>query len=535
MSITMLRDYQKIIDDRILEEWSFGHRNIIGVLPCGGGKTVNMACMAKREQGESRTIAHRQELVGQISMTYARNDVYHRIIAPDNVVKFIVDKQIKELGRSYHHSAAPAHVAGVDTLLRREDDRAKHVALWQLDETHHLVVGNKWHRALSPYVNARGAGWTATPTRTDRKLLSRGSGTGVFDSIVVGPSPRDLIERGYLTDFIIYGPPPSIDRKSITVGQSGEFTGKGMRHVAEKSRIVGDVAQHYMRIAPGELGVTFAIDVGMAERHAEAFRHYGVPTEIITDKTKNRDKILEAFARREIRQIVNVDILGEGFDLPAMVVVSMARPTESYGLYTQQFFRALRLKEGKRFGIIIDHVGNVQRHGLPDGVEDWSLSGKIVQKRGDRSTPVRMCENPACFRAYEGYSLTCPYCGWRPEPIEASEPDMVEGDLTQYGPELLKKLREQATQAICIPTGKVKDGRGAVIRDNMVTRANVQHQLRDQIAWWAGIRRDVFGETDEVIYRRFYKTFNIDVLSAQGLGAPKAMELTEAIQKDLYR
>ena len=32
-------------------------------------------------------------------------------------------------------------------------------------------------------------------------------------------------------------------------------------------------------------------------------------------------------------QLVNVDILGEGVDVPAIEVVSMARPTESYALY----------------------------------------------------------------------------------------------------------------------------------------------------------------------------------------------------------
>ena len=35
--------------------------------------------------------------------------------------------------------------------------------------------------------------------------------------------------------------------------------------------------------------------------------------------------------------LVNVDLFGEGFDLPAIEIVIMARPTASFILYTQQF------------------------------------------------------------------------------------------------------------------------------------------------------------------------------------------------------
>lgn len=76
--------------------------------------------------------------------------------------------------------------------------------------------------------------------------------------------------------------------------------------------------------------------------------------------------ILRRFKARELTVLVNVDLFGEGFDLPATEVVSMARPTMSYALYVQQFSLALRLMDGKTEAIIIDHVGNVRRHGLPD-------------------------------------------------------------------------------------------------------------------------------------------------------------------------
>ena len=165
------------------------------------------------------------------------------------------------------------------------------------------------------------------------------------------------------------------------------------------------------------LGVTFATDVKTATELAEEFKAAGVPAEVVHAETKHRDRILEKFARREILQLVNVDVFGEGFDLPAMEVVSFARRTESYGLYVQQFGRPLRpdyaegfdltTREGRLAAIaashkpralIIDHVGNVfPRHGLPDVRRTWSLDRREKRSRGVSDPdiiPITTCLNP---------------------------------------------------------------------------------------------------------------------------------------------
>jgi superfamily II DNA or RNA helicase len=100
-----------------------------------------------------------------------------------------------------------------------------------------------------------------------------------------------------------------------------------------------------LRLAPGKLGVTFDTDVDSATETAAAFRAAGVPAEVVSAKTPDalRAQILRRFKNREILQLVNVDLFGEGFDLPAIEVVSFARATESFALYCQQFGRALRL------------------------------------------------------------------------------------------------------------------------------------------------------------------------------------------------
>lgn len=540
--MSTLWDHQLKLKQDLYAEWfTNGAENVACVLPCGGGKTVIMADVARDEARPNRIIAHRQELVGQISCSMARAGLPHNIIAPNKVIKFIVALQVEELGRSWVHSNAPAAVAGVDTLLKRGDPQAEHVALWQTDECQHLVLGNKWAKVVERYKRARGAGWTATFTRADRIQLSRTSGQGVFDRLVQGPTHAWLVERGYLCPYIIVGPPVSIDPAKLEVSkETGDFLVPGMIEAAHRSTIVGDVAATYMKFAPGQLGITFAVDKTMAEEHAAAFRYYGVPTEVITYKTPPdvRAKHMADFRCGLIKQMCSVDIFGEGTDVPMLMCISMARPTMSFPYFVQMFCRPLRTRRGKTHGIIFDHVGNCKEHGLPDGIDLWTLEGEARRRTGSRGVPVRTCENPDCFRAFESYSLTCPFCGWRPLPAPARRPEQVEGDVTMYGPELLEELRNRAKIAMLDPPnrkGGPQSGRDVVVDRNIVARKMALTDLRDAIAWWAGVRRDIHGDDDSTSYRRFFKTFGIDAATAKSLPAPKAIALAAKVREDMYR
>ena len=69
----------------------------------------------------------------------------------------------------------------------------------------------------------------------------------------------------------------------------------------------------------------------------------------------------------EILVLCNVDLFGEGFDVPDCEAVQLLRPTKSLTLYIQQAMRPMRINPadpGKE-AIILDHVGNYTRHGFP--------------------------------------------------------------------------------------------------------------------------------------------------------------------------
>ena len=351
--------------------------------------------------------------------------------------------------------------------------------------------------------------------------------------MVVGPTMRELITAGNLCEYRIFAPPASIDRAQIKISANGEFSHDSMVKVVHESKIVGDIVESYLRFAKGKRGITFVTDVEQAVEVAGAFRAAGVRAEAVSAKTPDsvREALMRKFEAGALDQLVNVDLFGEGLDVPAVEVVSMGRPTESYGLFVQQFGRALRILEGKSHGIIIDHVSNVIRHGLPDAKRTWSL---LADQRGKRTArdpevmPVTTC--PECFKAYEAVTPACPYCGYKPEPSGRSRPEQVDGDLIELDPAALAVMRGEVDRidgTPLIPYG-VSDIVAGAIRRNWLERQDAQTELRKRIADWAGVWKHR-GSEDSEIYRRFYHTFGIDVMSAQTLNQTKAKELSDAI------
>lgn len=520
-----LRPYQQQAVADVYRDWNNGADNVLLVMPTGGGKSVCIGNIAHELTGHKCIIAHRQELVTQLSIHLGRWGVYHRIIAPQNVISAIVTEHNIEFGRSFYNPQAPTGVAGVDTLVSRRNDNTlqtwmKQVNWWVQDEAHHVLRENKWGKAAAMFPNARGLGVTATPERADGKGLGRHA-SGLFDTMVLGPSMVELMGLGNLTDYDIVGPPGDFDVSRLRVGSTGDYSFKQMAEASKRSHIVGDVVDHYLRFAAGKVGITFTTDVETAHDMADQYRSRGVPAEAVSAKTP--DRVRNDFVRRlrrgELLQLVNVDLFGEGFDLPALEVVSMARPTQSYAVYAQQFGRALRPFEGKSHGMVIDHVGNVKRHNPPDWPRMWSLDDRAKRgKRDEEIIQLTTCVNDGCYRLYERYRTTCPRCGFKPEPQQRSKPEHVDGDLQLLDRSVLEAMRravvlespQDAANRVGYAAGAVA-GKAAANRQR--ERIDSQDALKQSIALWAGHRR-AEGLTDREIHKAFYLAHGVDVLTA---------------------
>lgn len=571
-----LRPDQQKLSAEIDNAWNEGSAVVMASAPCGWGKTVLFSDKMIHSRVPSIAIAHRQELVAQMSLTLARNGLEHRVIAADKTRHVIERMHMKYLGRRWINPRAQHAAAGVDTLRLMPDDDPylRSIGFWVGDEGHHFLKENKWGKAVSklgPQIitpgSCRGLLVTATPGRSDGKGLGSHA-DGLADTLIFAPDMRSVINAGNLTDYKLHAPQPSgaaINYADIPLSAGGDFSPEPLKAAVKRSSIVGDVVKAYLEIAPGQQGITFAVDLDHARELCQAYRDAGVKAMVISSEmdTTLRADIMRQFAERSIQQLVNVDILGEGTDCPACSVVSFARPTCSLPLYIQQFNRALRLmvapelmarwgdmspEERKRHiaasdkphAHVIDHVRNWERHSLPDSPRRWSLDRRDKAKRTtapDDVIPVRTCLHKdeetevTCVFVYERTLAACPACGHAPTPSGRSRPEEVDGDLFEIDPAVLAALRGEAERIMDPPvipghlTGIARQG--AAKHHNERKRAQIE--LGDVIDLWAGWQM-AQGRDAREAYKRFYFAFGVDVATARTLNRADAESLAARVR-----
>lgn len=553
MTIILRQDQLQLKND-VYAGWNAGHRNMLATLPTGGGKSIlvsDIVLDADRQNLKQVIIAHRNELVSQMSHHVARRGIAHRVIGSNETVRQIMASHREEFGRSFVNPTANATVAGIDTLIARADtlkEWAIQQSRWTIDEAHHVLRLNKWGRGVEMFPNALGLGVTATAGRPDGQGLGRGefingvwTNDGVFDNIAVGPNMRWLIDNGFLSDYEIVCPASDLQIDDSAITDGGDYSPKKLKAAAEKSKIVGDVVREYCRYAIGKRAICFATDVETSNKIAQQFNDAGIRAASVSAKTPSnvREEYIRRFKRGDIKVLVNVDLFDEGFDVAACEVVIMARPTASIVKYLQMFGRALRVMTGKLYGLIIDHVSNVIRHGLPDKPRDWGLDRRDKrgkQEKDPEDIPLTRCGNfepPACGKQYERFRSCCPHCGWVPPLPEpgARTVQMVDGDLVLLDRAALEEkrratfLEDPASMAQRI--SNAAGGAAAQFHMNkQIAKIQAQTALRAAIEQWAGVQRWL-GRNDSESFRRFYITTGLDVLDA--LAADRTREQYEAM------
>lgn len=532
-----LRNYQINLINKIKQQWAEGKKNVLMQLSTGGGKTVIFCEIISQLKIPTIIIVHRTELLDQIALTLARKKITHSVIGQKQTIRNVVGVQMLELKSSYFSVQSLTRIASIDTLVKLSDDTPwfKDIELVIVDEAHHVLRKNKWGKAVALFPNAKGLFPTATPLRADGCGLGIHA-EGICEIIVEGPTMRQLINEGNLSDYRIFAPKTDIDMSKINITSSGEFNLMKLREATHKSKIVGDVVQSYKKFAIGKQGITFAVDIESAIDIAKEFKLANISCEVISSKTPAllRAQIMKKFKDKHLLQLVNVDILGEGIDVPAVEVISFARPTNSYAVYAQQFGRGLRAAPGKSYVIIIDHVGNVLRHnGPPDFLRTWSLNSADKRARNSEiSIKIKTCLQ--CFFIHSRELKKCPHCGYRHIPLTRTSIDHVEGDLIELDLSVLNTLKKEIMRIDAeprFPSQASTIAKLAILKQHKA-RKEYQILLREKIAIYAGVLKSKAYD-DSSIYRNFYSMFNIDILTAQTLNKKDAEKLINAIDIEI--
>lgn len=355
-----LRDYQQALIRLVFSKWQAKDRKLLMQLPTGGGKTVILSAIARnfyQRQEPILVIAHTEELIFQL-----RDALESVCGVTAGVIKAGVKANLDRL----------IQVASVQTLRNRELPAA---ALVIIDESHHATA-KTYRQIIEAYPDAYILGVTATPCRTD------GSGfDDLFDALVSITNPRELIEQGHLCDYKLIASPQAISTKGIkTTG--GDFNNRELADSVDVVELAGNLIGVYKVYAIGKKCVVFAINCNHSKAIAQRFRAAGIPAEHLDGETPEdeRKAIIERFRTGETLVLCNVNIVTEGFNLPNIEAVQVARPTKSLSLWLQMVGRGLRPSEGKDHALILDHTDNFARLGMPDANHIWLLEGVTIAK-----------------------------------------------------------------------------------------------------------------------------------------------------------
>ena len=369
--IPTLRWCQDDLVTAISDKYADRNRRVVAVASTGFGKTIVFCALSARATRKGKRVvilAHRIEIVEQISRALDSFGVKHGRIQTGHPM-----------------TADPIQVCMVITAAKRLD-KIQEPDLLVVDECHHAVASS-WKTISDAWQRTRILGVTATPIRTDGRGLGE-----AFDAMVQAIPMRDLIDEGYLSDYLYLAPPQQADLTGVRK-RGGDFATNELDAAMNKPVITGDSILHAKKHLNGKPAIAFCVSIKHANDVAEQFQQAGfraASVDGMMEKDERRNRIA-AIGDGRLDILTACDIVSEGTDIPVVGGAILLRPTTSLSLFLQQVGRVLRPKPDGSRAIILDHVGSVHRHGLPDQIREWTLDGVKKRPKKPGEDAVRQC------------------------------------------------------------------------------------------------------------------------------------------------
>ncbi len=402
------RNYQLQGIDSIRDKFRTGTKKVLLWLATGAGKTFMFCKMVKESEARGNRaiiMVRGRKLVDQASQRLLREHVAHGVLMN------------KHWNFRPH---LPVQVCSIDTLIAR--DLRPPAQLIIIDEAH-LAVSEGYRQVLADYPDAFIVSVTATPW-VDKGLRH------IADTIVHPISMEELVGAGYLVPFRYFAPSEP-DLRNVKISSSTkDYVTDQLEIAMEAGSLTGNIVEHYKKLASDRPALCFAVNVHHSKTLTERFRAGNVRAEHCDADTSDseRNAIIHRLETGETKVVCNVGILSTGIDIPSVSCLIMARPTTSRNLFIQQAGRGTRTFSGKENCLLLDHAGNIQRHGLPTDETEVDLDGR---ERKSHLRKSKICE--ACFAVYR--APICPECG-----VESKEEKIIEPP--EETEDELKELRE---------------------------------------------------------------------------------------------
>ena len=418
----VLRDYQQEAVAEISDRFSVGLERVMVSIATGGGKGVIMGHLAKKWASLNRKVL---TITRRRSVVYQTQKIYEKQQGIQSSVIMGTERVVPSLN----------YIASVDTIIRRY--RGGYVNF--IAEVDYVIIDEAHDTTSINYLDVLGwlhgngkrkkfVGFTGTPYNIGLK------GHTWWDKCIEPIKPIDLLKRKMLCPIKAYSV-PSIDTDGIAI-RRGDYVQDELVEASSSSKIVGDIADHYNRLSPGNAALLFCININHSKLMAEKLNERGVKAAHIDQSSDEDSRQLQItkLKYKEISILSNVGILSTGVDVPFVETVIFARPTMSLVLWLQMLGRVLRpfkkcLQCGTEYGAdskcyhcgsslvsyekkeatIIDHSGNYRQFGGP-----YMYRKPVMRDIVKRETST--CNIPSCGACHyifpKGKKISpCPMCG----------------------------------------------------------------------------------------------------------------------------
>lgn len=424
----ILRPYQMQCIHAIYDYFSHSQGNPLVVVPTGGGKSVIIAklCQGIIDQYPDQRIlilSHVKELISQNTSKIVS-------VWPDAPIGvYCASLKKKQAGR-------PITIASIQSV-HKHADKIGYKSLIFIDECH-LVSANdegmyrsliRDMRRINPYLKV--IGFSATPFRTTSGYLHQ-SNNALFTDIAIEIPIMRLVNDGYLSRLI--GKPSIIQADVSKIRLTGgDFNSKQSEDIFKNKDFTNAAIKEMINLAKDRKHwLIFCPGINPAIEMRDHLRAAGVSCETVNSKTptKERDRLIADYQLGKFQCMTGANIFTTGFDYPDIDFIGMFRPTMSPGLYIQMLGRGMRISSNKQNCLVLDYVGNIERHGP---VTHILPPTRQRSKSPDKFRPTcKICK--ICRTANSLDAEECEDCGYifynerefRHDPIAANAELMVD-------------------------------------------------------------------------------------------------------------
>ena len=420
-----LRPYQQAAVDAVYEHLRSKETNPCVVIPCGCGKSLVLAQIAKdsveKWNGRVLILAHVKELLEQ-------NADKIRKLCPELKIG------IYSAGLRSRDTTEQVIVAGIQSVYNKACELDA-FDLVVVDEAHAISSeGDGMYRTfladmkvINPHV--RVIGLTATPFRLKGGLICKPE--NILNEICYEAGLKEMIQQGYLSPLISRAGRAEANLANLHI-RGGEFISDEVAAAMDNDALVTSACREIVELTRDRKSVLiFTASVDHCKHVAEKIQAFsGKECAIVTGDTSpaERAEIIARFKgecipadlfgtpKPPLKFLANVNVLTTGFDAPNTDCVVMLRPTNSPGLLIQCAGRGTRLspETGKSSCLFLDYGGNILRHGPLDMIK---VKEPGSGKGGD--APAKKC--PQCLALIHAGYTACPECGYVFPPKENND------------------------------------------------------------------------------------------------------------------